>query len=296
MAGNDEAPKDKDKKFVDATVLTSIIGGIVTVSVALIGLYATTHSQGQPTPAPPNIIVITATNPPTAMPTDTVPPGEPTSTPEPPTATAVPTFTTVPPVPIGSDWGLGCISTLWQPYPANVPLIDNGNGCWKPPVLIYSASNGKLTFLYERSGSGPSEIYGLFALLPESGSVTFTVSFSDLTNVDLLMGVFGTQDFSTQGLLMTIPASKNTKKSVIAQKDNLTTYTTLQSTSPLDQGSGFSFTFAFTPNSASGTVNPSVFVMNPISMPSAQKYLFIGYRGAPGRYRIVGDFSGLQIK
>jgi hypothetical protein len=83
---------------------------------------------------------------------------------------------------------------------------------------------------------------------------------------------------------------------VIAQKDNLTSYTTIQSTSPLDQGAGFSFTFTFTPNSVNGVVNPSVFVTNPVSIRTAQKYLFLGYRGAPGRYRIAGDFSGLQIK
>jgi len=175
-------------------------------------------------------------------------------------------------------------------------MIDAGNGCWKPPVLIYSANSGKLSFLYERTGSGPVDIYGLFAPLPESGSVTFTISFNDLTNVDILMGVFGSQDLNTQGLLMNIPASNNTKKSVIAQKDSVTVYTTLQSTSPLAQGSGFSFTFTFTPNSASGMVNPSVFVTNPVSIPSAQKYLFLGYRGAPGRYRISGAFSDLQIK
>src|SRR5258706_2475385 len=288
-------PENSSSRKIDPSIIAALIGVIGTIIVTLITLNAN-KQPAAPTAIPTPIIISTNTEVPSPVPTDTAAPGEPTSTPAPPTDTPVPTFTLVPPVAIGPDWGAGCISTLWKPYPANVPMIDAGNGCWKPPVLIYSANSGKLSFLYERTGSGPVDIYGLFAPLPESGSVTFTISFNDLTNVDILMGVFGSQDLNTQGLLMNIPASNNTKKSVIAQKDSVTVYTTLQSTSPLAQGSGFSFTFTFTPNSASGMVNPSVFVTNPDSIPSAHKYLFLGYRGAPGRYRISGAFSDLQIK
>jgi hypothetical protein len=278
---------------IDPSIIAALIGVIGTIVVTLITVNA--NRQPAATAVPTPIVISTNTAVPSPVSTDTVQAGEPTSTPAPPTDTPVPTFTTVPPVAIGSDWGAGCISTLWQPYPANVPLIDKGDGCWKPPVLIYSADSGKLSFLYERSGSGPVETYGLFAPLPESGSVTFTVSFKDLTNADLLMGIFADADVNSQGLLMTVPTSKN-KKNVITQKDNVTAYTTLQSTSPLDQGDGFSFTFTYTPNSASGVVNPSVFVTNPVSIPSAQKWLFLGYKGQPGRYRIEGNFSGLLLK
>jgi hypothetical protein len=168
-------PDNSSSKRIDPSIIAALIGVIGTIIVTLITVNANKQPPA-PAGAPTPIIISTNTDVPTTAPTSTVQPGEPTSTPEPPTPTAVPTFTTVPPVAIGSDWGAGCISTLWQPYPANVPLIDNGNGCWKPPVLIYSANGGRLSFLYERTGSGPVDIYGLFAPLPDSGSVTFTVS------------------------------------------------------------------------------------------------------------------------
>jgi hypothetical protein len=278
---------------IDPSIVAALIGVLGTIAVTLISIKA--NQAPTPPKEPTAIVISTATLPATAAPTDTVPPNAPTSTPEPPTDTPVPTFTLVPPVPIGQDWGASCISNLWKPYPDNVPTIDKGNGCWQNPVIIFSAANGSMGFLYERGGSGAVEYYGLFAPLPvESGTVTFKVRLDDLSNVDLWMGIFAGPDINSQGLLMTIPAG-NVRKRVIVQKD-IPTYETIQSTQNLDQGDGYSITFTFTANSASGTVNPNVFVTNPVSIPSAQKWLFLGYKGLKGSYRIEGNFSGLEVK
>jgi len=239
------------------------------------------------------MIVFTQTATLTAVPTDTVPPGEPTSTPAPATDTPVPTFTPIPPVALGEDWSSGCISTLWKPYPATIPVIERGDGCWQEPIHVFSAENGDLDFLAER-GNGGTEIYGLFAPLPESGIVTFTVRVRELNNVDLWMGIFAQPDVASQGLLMTIPEG-NVKRRVIVQKDPLT-YETIQGTGNLDQGEGYSISFTFNALSASSTVNPSVFVANPISIPSAQKWLFLGYKGLTGSYRIDGTFLNFELR
>lgn len=282
---------------VDPSIIAALIGVCGTITVTLITLFVN-RPQVVPTPTTGSVhttpIAATETVTFTAVPTDTVPPGEPTSTPAPPTDTPVPTATSIPPVPIGEDWSAGCISTLWKPYPSNVPTLERGDGCWQEPVHVFSAENGDLDFLSNR-GTGGNEIYGLFAPLPESGSVSFYVKLERLDNVDLLMGVYAEPDVvNAQGLLMTIPHERLNKLRIV-QKDNVISYNTLQGTGTIDQGSGFWITFTFTPNSASSTVNPSVFVTNPVSIPSAQKWLFLGYKGLAGSYQVEGRFFALHL-
>jgi len=288
-----------EKKGLDfTTIIVAIIGLAGSIIAALITVNANKPSS-TPEPQYPTVVVITATSVPsdTPIPTDTVAPGEPTSTPAPVTDTPMPTltFTPVPPVELGKDWPLSCISALWRPYPANIPVLDNGNGCWKNPIQYFSATNGNLIFLAQRASNGPTEIYGLFAPLPASGSVSVHVHLTTLSNVDMLLGVYAEPDVASQGILMTIP-SGNVRKRLIVQKDNVTNYTTLQQTDTLDQGDGFWFTFTFNDISASASVNPSVFVTNPVSISSPQKWFFIGYKGLNGTYQVDGNFFGLELK
>jgi hypothetical protein len=278
----------EEKKGISPEIIAALIGVAGTIAVAIF------FNQPQSTPATPvpTPLVITATPQPTVVPTDTVPAGEPTSTPA-PTDTPAPTPTEIPPVAIGEDWGQGCISTLWQPYPTTVPAVAKGNGCWQEPVFVFSANNGSLSFLYERNGNGPVETYGLFAPLPESGSVSFKIRLTDLDNVDVWMGIFSEPDIESNGLLMTIPAG-NPKNRVIVQKD-ASNYATLQTTQNLVQGDGFSLTFTFNALSARGAVNPNVFVTNPVSIPSSSKWFFIGFRGLAGSYRVEGETVNFEI-
>lgn len=284
-----------EKKGIDPnTIIVAALGLLGTIAAALIGVYGS-RNNSIPTSVPPTapVILFTETSVPTAIPTDTVPPGEPTSTPIPPTDTPIPTVTPIPPVALGQDWSSGCISTLWKPYPANIPVIERGDGCWQEPVHVFLAENGDLDFLAER-GNGPQEEYGLFALLPENGTVTITVRLRELDNVDVWLGVFAEPDISSNGLLMTIPAG-NVKKRVIVQKDPHN-YETLQATGSLDQGDGYSISFTFTALSISSSVDPSVFVTNPVSVPSAQKWLFLGYRGLRGSYRVDATFLSFELR
>ena len=281
---------------IDPSIIAALIGVCGTVTVTLITLYVNNRAQSVPTPtsvySTPSI-VFTETATFTALPTDTVPPGASTSTPAPPTDTPVPTITPIPSVAVGQDWPAGCISTLWKPYPSNVPTTDRGDGCWQEPLHVFSAENGDLDFRYER-GDGSTEIYGLFAPLPESGSVSFYIKLDHLDNVDLLMGVYAEPDVASQGLLMAIP-NENIRKLRIVQKDNVIAYNTMQGTGSLDQGNGFWITFTFNPTSASSSVNTSEFVANPVSISSAKKWLFLGYKGLPGSYRIEGRFFALDL-
>ncbi len=281
--------------------IIAIIGAVATIIAALLGSpfigkmldpVSTPTVTMTVTQAPTSTFTstpATATPEPSSTPTGFI---TPSSTPVPATDTLVPTFTPVP-VPIGKDWIAGCISILWKTYPPNISTVDKGNGCWKEPLHNFSAENGDLDFLAERR-SGPAEIYGLFAPLPESGTVTFTVRLRDLNNADLWMGVFPEPDVTSQGLLMTILHGDVSKRSIV-QKDPLT-YVTIQGTRVLTQEDGFSISFTFKTLSASSTVNPHVFVWDPISMLSEQKWLFLGYKGLNGRYRIDGTFLNFELK
>jgi hypothetical protein len=286
-------PENSSSRKIDPSIIAALIGVIGTIIVTLITLNAN-KQPAIPTPVPTPIIASTNTSIPSPEPTDTVPAGNPTSTPAPATDTPVPTFTTVPPVAIGQDWGQDCISTLWKPYPSTVPTIDNGNGCWKAPVYVFSASNGQLAFLGSRLSTGGEEVYGMFAPLSENGSVTVTIRLKDLSNVDLWTGVFAEPDIASQGILMTIPAG-NVKNRLVVQKE-VSSYDNISKTQMINQGDGFIMTFEFDPLSVRALVNRNLFVTNPASVPSAQKWLFIGYKALSGAYRIEGAFLNFELK
>ncbi len=290
-----QAPvKSKPKKAarrIDPSIVAALIGVAGTILVTLITLYAS-----RPTTPPISTPTLTATFTSTATftwtPTVSITPEEPTPTSITATDAPVPTITVIPPVALAEDWISGCISTLWRPYPGDVPVTEKGDGCWKEPVHVFFAENGDLDFLAQKKNA-PVEIYGLFAPLPEKGSVTFTIRLRELSNVDLWMGVFAEPDVESQGLLMIIPAG-NINRRVFVQKDP-SNYETIASTSLLRQEGGFSISFRFDENSARSTVNPSVFFTNSIPVASSQKWLFLGYKGLRGSYRIDGTFLSFQL-
>jgi hypothetical protein len=277
-------------------IIVAVIGILGTITVALINVYGK-ESVATPTVFPtamPVTVVSTDTFTPSPIPTETALPDEPTSTPEHSTDTPIPpSLTPVIPVPLGEDWLAGCISSLWKAYPSSVQTSELGNGCLREPVHVFSAENGDLDFLYQRP-NGMAETYGLFAPLPETGSVTFTIRLRELENVDLWMGIFAEPDVNSNGLLMTI-LNGDVSRRAIVQKDSKT-YVTMQGTVALNQGNGYSITFTFDNLSVISRVNPSVFQTNPFSLPGSQKWLFLGYKGLRGAYSIDGTFLNFELK
>lgn len=279
----------------------AVFGLILIVIALVIGVGFWALPPAGPTPlvettVPATLVPVspssTATRTLTSAPTATSTPKTPVLPPETSTHMATVTATAVSPVPLGEDWSQGCISTLWKPYPQDIPVIEKGNGCWKEPVHVFSAENGDLDFLAERR-RGSAEVYGLFAELPEDGTVTVRIQLKDLSNVDLWMGVFAEQDIDSQGLLMVIPAG-NVRKRVFMQKDPVT-YEMLAGTDLLEQGNSFSITFHFTANSARCTISSNFFFTKSVPIPSSQKWLFLGYKGLTGSYRVQGRFFNFVI-
>jgi hypothetical protein len=287
-----------NKRPLDPTVLAAIItviGGIITTLIV-------TYMNKPPAPTPtldsPTAAVFTRTALPTFTVTEVLPTDAPTQTPIPPTDTLEPTpsFTPIPPVALGDDWPQGCISTLWSVYPAGVPVVDKGNGCWQEPVFTFTADNGILFMSNRREQRGPVDVYGLFALMPESGDVTFRVRLRKADGIDFIAGIFAGAEVANPGLLLSIPGDGNVSKLRVVQKDNLSAYTTIIGSALLDQGAGYSLTFTFSEPSVSAKVNPFVFVFDPIPLPSAEKWLFLGYKSGEGAYEVDIEVSGLTVK
>lgn len=285
---------DKSKKTLDPTVLAAIIGTIGTIAVAVITIFG--NRPASQTPSPTQVpVVITVTSMPTAVPTDTVKPGDPTSTPAPTdTPAPTPTFTEIPPPSIGQDWAQGCISSLWKPYSSkgSVDVIVK-EGCLSQPVKEFFANNGRLSFIYE-SRLSSAEVNGMFAPLPSSeGSVSVAVSLKDLNTSDIWIGIFAAPSIDSQGLLMTIPAGKVGERPFVAwQMPGLEKITTTQ---VLNQGSGYGLQFKFTAGSVRALVLPNVFATNTYPVPSAEKWLFIGYQAKNGTNRIDASFFDFVI-
>ncbi len=287
----------KEKKSIDpTTVIVAVIGLVGTLAAALITVYAS-RPDPQPTPTPPAVavVVFTPTDTHTPAPTDTVLPGADTSTPA-PTDTPAPTstFTAIPPVPIGEDWPQGCISSLWKPYSSAGPVDAlEKDGCLAQPVNVFFANSGRLSFLYEARLSS-AEVQGLFAPIPaSSGSVSVKISMRDLNTSDIWIGFFAEPSIDSRGLLMTIPSGNVSERPFVAwQMPGLDKITTTQ---PLNQGSGYGIRFEFDAGSVRAVVLPNVFATNTYPIPSAQKWLFIGFQAKNGNNRIDASFFDLTI-
>ena len=280
-----ENDPQKNRTTIIVTVI-SVTGAIIAAVIAAFPEIYPIFAAQSPSPQPLTSTPVTPT-----LVANTDLPGE---TPTFVTQTAVPSVTDSPiiPVPLGDDWIQGCISSAWMPYPSTVQPVQTGKGCWKEPVYMFSAENGDLDFLFERARGAP-EIYGLFAPLPEAGTVTVTIRLRELSNTDLWMGVFNAPDLTSQGLLLTI-LNGDVKSRPIIQRNPIS-YDTIQGTKIIQQGNGYSISFRFNTLSVTGIVNPAVFSTNSFSMPSAQKWLFLGYKGLNGYYRIEGRFLNFEL-
>jgi hypothetical protein len=278
-----------------------IVAGLLLFGCLIYALVSRSSMFSAPsTVTPTSTLTATSIATNTALPTSTntlTPTITPTLTPTltlvPATDTPTPTLTAVPPAALGADWIAGCISTLWHPYPPSVTVTERGDGCWNEPVHVFSAENGDLDFLAQRR-NGSVETNGLFALLPERGTVTVRIRLRELSNADLWMGVFAEQDVRSEGLLMIIPSGE-VRERVFVQKE-VSNYETISSTSRLPQGNGYSISFTFSANSVRSTVNPSVFFTTSVPVPSSQKWLFLGYKGLSGSYRVDGTFLSFELK
>lgn len=282
-------------KRIDPSIIAAFIGVCGTLAVALISIFANQLTP-RPTPFPTTVFVITATDPPTAMPTDTVPPGDATSTPAPDTPTPVPTFTFTPiPAPlIGTDWATGCISARWVPYYPASTLPEPIDGCLPQPVDKFVANSGRLAFLYDGRVS-TAEVHGLFALLPADGTASVKVLLKELEKGEIWMGIFSAPDINSAGMILTIPPGNINRRPIVQismpLQERILESINFQPDSPV-----YDVFFSFNTSSVEANIMNNSLPMNPFALTSAQKWLFIGYQVKNGANRIGAEFYDLVLQ
>ena len=304
-------------KRIDPAIIAALIGVMGTICVTVISLLANNYlSQPQPQATDPVqqpnwTAPATSTIPPTAtitntpLPTDTVPAGDPTSTPAPDTPTPEPTFTPVPPA-IGADWGSGCISVLWKPFPDTVQTTANG-GCLSQPVIMSveqvnlfftDNANGSLKFAVTRTFETP-QVYGLFAPIPANGIVRIDTYLRRVQEGEIWMGVFAAPNITSQGLVTVIPPGENVRKRELVQRQ-MPEQTELHRLETFSEDSTqdpprYSIVFEL----SNGEVKIQKLrdtEFSPVVLNSAQAWLFIGYQVLPGNNRLDAEFLNLLVQ
>lgn len=294
---------NQNRRLIDPTIVAALIGVMGTICVTVITLYGSRLLPQTQTPAAPptqETVLPTWTVPPpatitdTPVPTDTVPAGDPTSTPEPDTPTPEATFTPAPPE-IGSDWRNGCISVLWKPYPADIPVTEN-DGCLVEPVNLFFAADGRLTFLVSRRFED-TQVFGMFAPLPANGSVSISTFLRSLQDGEIWMGIFSEPDVESQGMIIVIPPG-NVRQRVLVQK-TMPGQAEVQTTASFSKDPPvYDVVFEFN-NGAVTTRILSDTVFNAVPVPAGstgQQWFFVGYQVKRGNNRIDAEFLNLFMQ
>ena len=293
------------KRGIDPTIIAAVIGVMGTLCITLITLFANRivpslpgtatipplPSEVQSSPQPTWTVSPLPTNTETPAPTDTVPAGDPTSTAEPPTQTPEATFTTAPPA-LGSDWANGCISVQWQPYPDTIQTTQS-NGCWLEPVNVFFAADGRLTFLAD-GRFDDTQVFGLFAPLPPSGSASINTFLRNLQDGEIWMGVFAEPDIESQGTIIVIPPG-NVRQRVLVQKSMPGQVEVQQTTAFAQDPPLYEVVFEFGNGAVSTRIQRDT-VFNAVPVGSGQQWLFVGYQVKRGNNYINAEFLNLVVQ
>jgi hypothetical protein len=287
------------KSRIDPTIIAALIGVCGTVMVTLITLVLPRLTPATPSPTTTfpdwtatGVSISTSTNAPSPVPTDTVPVGDSTSTSPPDTATPEPTSTPAP-AKIGEDWANGCISELWIGYPSIETTENDNSGCLVEPVHYFFANDGRLTFL-ANGRFQDTQVYGMFAPLPASGTASIDVFLKTLQDGEIWMGVFAEPDIASQGMIMVIPPG-DVKNRLLVQK-TLPGQIEVQQTAAFAPGSPvYNVVFEF----GNGSVTTRIMrdtVFDPLPVGSTQQWLFVGFQAKKGSNRIDAEFLNLVVQ
>jgi len=246
--------------------------------------------RNQPTQTP--IIIVASPTVSIPVPTDTVPPGEPTSTPAPTdTPTPEPTFTPVP-LEAGKDWLSNCISTVWQVFPENTSFSTK-DGCYNRPLAnVFSARSQRLEVFFD-GRVGADEVVGIFVEIPSDSLVEFTAHLDKIENGELWMGIFADKNIDSKGLVLAVPeGNMNNSAFVVRTLPGDDKYLT----GKFKKDSGdYLVSFDVTPNVVNGILE----IYNSVgtgSVPSETKWLFLGYRATAGGTNLISAyFSNLVV-
>jgi len=288
------------KSRIDPTIIAALIGVCGTVMVTLVTLVVPRLTPAKATATAPSfpdwtataVSISTSTNVPSPIPTNTVPAGDPSSTPAPDTPTPEPTFTLAP-AKLGEDWANSCISELWIGYPS-IQTTENGNtGCLIQPVHYFFANNGRLTFL-ANGRFEDTQVFGIFAPLPASGTASIDVFLRTLQDGEIWMGVFAQPDIASEGVIMVIPPG-DVRNRPLVQK-TMPGQVQVQETAAFAPSSPiYNVLFEFGNGSVTTRImRDTVFTALPVN--GTPQWLFVGFQVKKGNNRIDAEFLNLVVQ
>ena len=288
-----ESPKEK--KSLDGTIVAAIITGIVTIAVTAITVFGGRQSEAKPELTMlPIVIEVTATTQPTAVPTDTVPAGDPSWNPT-PTDMPAPTPTDVPVLSAGADWLQGCISAVWTLYPDSAVVPDAG-GCYSEPLGdAFSAREQQLVISVDKNVSEVvTEVVGIFTEIPNDSLVDLFIRLNTIDTGQLWIGVFAEKNVQSKGFLVVVPDG-NKKKANYELYEMPNSNRRFISDEFTNNTGEYQLTFNVTPSDVSGKLERYVSLPS-VNVSSDKKYLFIGYQTITGKTnRVVADLFSLLI-
>ncbi len=275
-----------DNRKPDGGNTIAIIGGLVSIVVALIGCFGAVAVAGiepfagwaiqilNQTPAPTDYVPVT---PGTVFQTATVP---------------VLSTTMMP----GEDWEKNCISSQWITYPE--PIGNVNFECYAEPVLdsLYTRNGGLYIFAQPTSMISTKE-YGLFVKLPQRAEVRVKLDLDVVENGQVWFGVFSQQNVYSDGVVIVAPDG-DIKKHAFAVKENINQLMLDNSRYYENEQGIYSLGFFVESGALTPIVEDETLVTVPFS--SADRWLFIGYRAKlyveNGSADIRALFSDLEIK
>ncbi len=284
-------------KRLDPTITAALIGVAGTIAVTLISVFGNRAPAPQPTPVPPTAVVYTETVAPTAQPTHTVPAGDNTSTPEPPTDTPepIPTATLIP---VGADWSQNCISAVWVPYPSSVTANSDDKGCLIQPVddKFYTTA-GKLAFSFDERVN-TAQFYGLFTKLPADGTARIALRPLTVSRGEIVMGVFASPDISSEGIIITLPASNDvTKRQKFFMKTMPGQRRFAESVDMNEDPAVYDVVFDYNSGSITTVVYKGQSELGTVTVVSGEKWLFLGFQALNGGTNTLqAEFQSLEIQ
>jgi hypothetical protein len=263
------------------------LGVLMTVFVPIIRDSLANRQQPVPTPI---IVIATTAVPNTPVPTDTVPPGEPTSTPA-PTDTPTPEPT---PYPAGADWTNGCISVVWKVYPESLNSAANGN-CFAEPVAGALSARGQKLEIFYNDKASTDGVYGIFVEIPADALVEFTVHLNNIESGELWTGIFAEPKIDTNGVAIGAPAGKlNNSAFVVHKMPGDERYTTGKFRK---DSNDYLISYDVSPSAVAIVIEKyNTIDTIPVTSTNNTRWLFIGYKVVAGKTNMIsGTISDLKI-
>jgi hypothetical protein len=135
----------------------------------------------------------------------------------------------------------------------------------------------------------------MFAPIPVNGTVSIKVFLRNLQDGEIWTGIFAGSTMDSQGMVIAIPSGDVRKRSFIQK--SIPGETEIQQSQTFEQSSPlYDILFEISNGSVRTVLMNNSAAFDPLSLPSTQLWLFVGYQVKQGNNRIDADFLELVVQ